>query len=108
MAFAASGAGHQFGGGQYKSGNHGQSGRLSKMGLMSQMSDSQLLSYGESFQDIKEQDEKSMQEVNSNGVDFKHFLNRFKKKNSENETITNVKETEDVNNRYNLLSPLIL
>ena len=100
MAFAASGAGHQFGGGQYKSGNHhGQSGRLSKMGLMSQMSDSQLLSYGESLQDIKEQDDKSVQDVNSNGVGFQHFLNKFKKKNSENETTTNVKEIEDLNNR---------
>ena len=56
MAHACSGAGHQYGSGQYKS-HHGRPTRVSLVSQMSQMSDTQLQAYNETMQEIKEEKE---------------------------------------------------
>ena len=100
VAFAASGAGHQYGGGQYKASSH--HGRLSKMGLMAQMSDSQLLSYAESLQDIKDQEENPETDISSRKLYVKHFLDKLKKKKHNEETLTPVKENNEISDRLNI------
>ena len=99
VAFAASGAGHQYGGGQYKSSTH--HGRLSKMGLMAQMSDSQLLSYAGSLQDIKEEEENSETDISSKKLHVKQFLDKLKKKRHNEEKLPSVKENNEISDRCN-------
>ena len=101
MAFAASGAGHQYGGGgQYKSGNHhGQTARGSHMAFMAQMSNSQLLAYGDTLQEIKEEEESVVQDMTSNGLAIKQFLKIFSRKKQEGDTAPGIKETDNLNNR---------
>ena len=101
MAFAASGA-SQCGGGQYKAGNHhAQSNKSSKVAFMSKMSDSQLLSYSDSLQDIKEEHESFTQNKPSNGLGIKQFVKLFKRENLENDDAVFIKESDQRNTRWN-------